>query len=80
MVWYGLVNVDLYSAIITKVSNALNTLVSGEKPGSQTLSKGLVRCARRSSSREFQTMGPCTANARRPTVVSRCRGTMTVAV
>ena len=29
----GMVNVDLYSAIITKVSNALNTLVSGEKPG-----------------------------------------------
>jgi len=23
MVWYGMVNVDLYSAIITKVSNAL---------------------------------------------------------
>ena len=40
--WYGMVNVDLYSAIITKVSNALNTLVSGEKPGFQTLSKGLV--------------------------------------
>ena len=30
LVWYGMVNVDLYSAIITKVSNALNTLVSGE--------------------------------------------------
>ena len=28
--------------IITKVSIALNTLVSGEKPGFQTLSKGLV--------------------------------------
>ena len=42
MVWYGIVNVDLYSAIITKVSNALNTLVSGEKPGFQALSKGLV--------------------------------------
>ena len=40
--WYGMVNVDLYCAIITKVSNALNTLVSGEKPGFQTLSKGLV--------------------------------------
>jgi len=37
MVWYGMVNVDLYSAIITKVSNALNTLVSGEKPGFQAL-------------------------------------------
>ena len=76
MVWYGMVNVDLYSAIITKVSNALNTLVSGEKPGFQTLSKGLESCcARRSSGTEFQTMGPCTANARRPAVVSRCRRT-----
>jgi len=27
-----MVNVDLYSAIITKVSNVLDTLVSGEKP------------------------------------------------
>jgi len=42
MVWYGMVNVDLYSAIITKVSNALDKLVSGEKPGFQTLSEGLV--------------------------------------
>ena len=40
--WYDMVNVDLYSAIITKVSNALDTLVSGEKPGFQTLSEGLV--------------------------------------
>ena len=38
----GMVNVDLYSAIITRVSDALNTLVSGEKPGFQALSKGLV--------------------------------------
>jgi len=42
MVWYGMVNVDLYSAIITKVSNELKTLVSGEKPGFQALSKGLI--------------------------------------
>jgi len=42
MVWCGMVNVDLYSAIITKVSNALNMLVSGEKPGFQALSKGLI--------------------------------------
>jgi len=35
MVWYGMVNVDLYSAIITQVSNALDTLVSEEKPGFQ---------------------------------------------
>ena len=44
MVWYGMVNVDLYSAVITKVSNALNTCcwVSGEKPCFQALSKGLI--------------------------------------
>ena len=36
----GMVNVDLYSAIITKVSNVLNTIVSGEKPGFQALPKG----------------------------------------
>ena len=28
MVWYAMVNVDLYSDIVTKVSNALNMLVS----------------------------------------------------
>ena len=37
-----MVNVYLYSAVITKVSNALNTLVSREKPGFQALSKGLI--------------------------------------
>jgi len=42
MVWYGTVNVDLYSAIIKKVSNALNSLVSREKPGFQALSRGLI--------------------------------------
>jgi len=42
MVWYGKVIVDLYSAMNTKVSSALDTLVSGEKPGFQTLSEGLV--------------------------------------
>jgi len=42
VVWYGMVNVDLYSAIVTKVSNVLNTLVSGEKPGFQALSKRLI--------------------------------------
>jgi len=81
-VWYGMVNVDLYSAIITIVSNAPNTPVSREKPGFQALSKGLIvllcaTTARRSSGKEFQTMGLCTANARRPTVDSRCRGTTT---
>ena len=28
MVWYGMVNVDLYSAIVTKVSNALLCMLS----------------------------------------------------
>ena len=42
MVWYGMVSVDLCSAIITKVSNALNTLVSRRKPGFQALSKRLI--------------------------------------
>ena len=32
----------LYFFIITNVSNVLNTLVSGEKPGFQALPKGLV--------------------------------------
>ena len=41
-VWYGMVSVDLCSAIITKVSNALNTLVPRRKPGFQALSKGLI--------------------------------------
>jgi len=34
--------VNLYSAIVTKVSNVLNTLVPTEKPGFQVPSKGLV--------------------------------------
>ena len=34
-----MVNIDLYCAIITKVSNVLNVLVSG---GFQALSKGLI--------------------------------------
>ena len=37
-----MVNVDLYSAIITKVSNAPNTLVSREKPSFQAPSKRLI--------------------------------------
>jgi len=37
-----MVNVDVYSAIIAKISNALNTLMSGEMPGFQALSKGLI--------------------------------------
>ena len=42
MVWYGKCRFRLYSAIVTKVSNALNTLVPREKPGFQALSKGLI--------------------------------------
>ena len=64
--WYGngMVNVDLHSAIITKVSNALNTLVSAEKRGFQTLSKGLIvlLCAEVVRQR-VPDHGPCTANA-----------------
>ena len=42
MIWYGMISVDLYSAIVTKVSNALHTLVPRKKPGFQALSKGLI--------------------------------------
>ena len=59
MVWYGMVNVDLYTAIITKVSNALNTLV-GYLEKSQVFRpclKDSQSCfARRSSGKEFQTI------------------------
>jgi len=41
-----MVNVDVYSAIIAKISNALNTLMSGEMPGFQALSKGLSPAVR----------------------------------
>ena len=37
-----MISVDLYSTIVTKVSNALNMLVPKEKPGFQALSKGLI--------------------------------------
>ena len=37
-----MVNVDVYSVIVTKVSNVLNTLVSREKPGFQALSKRVI--------------------------------------
>ena len=58
-----MVNVDLYSAIITMVSNALNMLVSGEKPGFQALSKGLIvlLCAE-VVQQGVPDHGPCTAN------------------
>jgi len=37
-----MVYVNLYSVIVTNVSNALNTPVAREKPGFRALSKGLV--------------------------------------
>ena len=40
MVWYG--KCRFIYGYYHKVSNALNTLVSGEKPGFQALSKGLI--------------------------------------
>jgi len=48
MVWYGIVNMNLYSTIVA-VFNALSTLGAREKPSFQVLSKGLIvlLCARR---------------------------------
>ena len=40
MVWYGMVYVDLYSAIVANVSNALGTLVPGKQPSFQALFEG----------------------------------------
>ena len=76
MVWCGMVNVDSCSAIITRVSNALNTLVSGEKPGFQALSKRLIvlLCAevvRQGVPDHGAVHSECSAS----TVDSRCRGT-----
>jgi len=51
-----MVNVDLYSTVIIKVSNVLNTLVSREKPGFQALSNGLSPAVR----------GGCLARSCRP--------------
>ena len=70
LVWYG-----KCSAIITKVSHALNTLVSGDKPDFQTLSKGLVvllcsEVVRQRVPDHGTVHSECSAS-----VVSRCRGT-----
>ena len=66
----------IYIAHCYKVSNALGTLVPAEKPSFQTVSEGLiVLLCTEVIRQEFQTMGPCTANARRPTVDIRRRGT-----
>ena len=45
-VWYGMVNVNLYSATVTKDSDVTNTLVSREKLGFQVLSKRLSPAVR----------------------------------
>jgi len=71
-----MVNVDSYSAVVTKVSNALNTLVSGEKPGFHALSKGLIvllcaEVARQDVPDHGAVHSECSAS----TVDSRCRGT-----
>jgi len=69
MVLYGMVNVNLYSTIVTK-------LVAREKPGFQALSKGLiVLLYAKVVRRGVPDLGDCTVNARRPTVDSQCRGT-----
>ena len=40
--WYGMVYVDLYSAVVTKASNALRTLVPREQPSFQALFEGEI--------------------------------------
>ena len=46
-VWYGMVYVNLYSAIVANVSNVLGTLVPGKQPSFQALSEGdkVLLCA-----------------------------------
>ena len=57
MVWQMSIYIGL--ALFTKVSNALNTLISGKKPGFQTLSKGLIHCSP-------AVRGGCPARSSRP--------------
>ena len=74
MVWYGMVYVNLYSAIVTNVSNALGTVVPGKQPSFQALFEGanVLLCAEVVRQRVPNLRA---VNARRPTVESRCRGT-----
>jgi len=68
----------IYITLLSRKSNALNTLVSGGffKPGFQALFKGLmVLLCTEVSGEEFPPMGPCTANAWHPTMDSQWRGT-----
>ena len=74
-----MVNVDLYSAIVAKVSNALNTLVPREKPGFRALYKGLIvlLCTEivRQRVPDHGAVRLCTANAWQPTMDRQYRGT-----
>jgi len=59
-----------------KVSNALGMLVPAEKPSFQTLFEGLIVLLCTEVVRQgVPDHGLYTANARRPTVDIRCRGT-----
>ena len=40
--WYGMVNVDLYSTIVTKVSDVSHVLILGEKVCLQRCSKLII--------------------------------------
>ena len=56
MVWYDMVYVDLYSAIIAKLSNALYALVPRKQPSFQDLFKGakILLCAKVAGSSVFR--------------------------
>jgi len=73
MVWYTSINIARLSQM------SLMCYVRQYPENSQVFTPCLKEpkccCVRRLSGKEFQTIGPCTANARRPTVESRCYGT-----
>jgi len=64
---HGMVYVNLYSAIVTKVSSALRTLVPREQPSFQALFEGakVLLCAE-VVGQNVPNHRACTANARRP--------------
>ena len=43
LVWYGMVYINLYSAIVANVSNALGTLVPGKQPSYTCYTCNLVK-------------------------------------
>ena len=61
MVWYGMVSVNLYSAIVANVSNALGTLVRREQPSFQALFEGakVLLCAEVVRQRVTNQTKPC---------------------